>query len=72
MFDGGVKVHHPLPIVHLLTILDLVDCVLLLLLLPVVHKLTVVLVGCQILQLDLWRVMHYMLGLRLQVRVVLI
>ena len=72
MFNRGVEVHHPLPIIHLLAVLHLVDCVLLLLLLPIINQLAIVLVGCQVLQLNLWRIVHYLLSLCLQVRIVLI
>ena len=72
MLDGGIKVHHSLPVVHLLGILHLTHLLLLLLMLPIVYQQIRLLSVRQVLQLDLWRVVHDLLSLSLEVGVVLV
>ncbi len=72
MLNGRIKVHHPLPIIHLFCCLHLAH-LLLLLILPIVHEqIGLLVVSSEVLQLDLWRVVHDLLGLSLEVGIVLI
>lgn len=70
MLYGGVKVHHSLPIIHLLGRLHL--HLMLLLVLPIVYQQIGLLGVCQVLQLDLRRVVHDLLRLGLKIGVVLV
>ena len=72
MLDGGIKVHHSLPVVHLLGILHLTHLLLLLLMLPIIYQQIWLLSLGQVLQLDLWRVVHNLLSLSLEIGVVLV
>ena len=73
MLNGRIKVHHPLPIIHLFRCLHLAHLLLILLVLPIVHQqIGLLVVSGEVLQLDLWRVVHDLLGLGLEVGVVLV
>jgi len=72
VLDGGIKVHHSLPVVHLLGILHLSHLLLLLLMLPIIYKQIWLLSLRQVLQLDLWGIVHDLLSLSLEIGVVLV
>jgi len=72
VLDGGIKVHHSLPVVHLLAILHLTHLLLLLLMLPIIYQQIRLLTLGQVLQLDLWRVVHNLLSLSLEIGIVLV